>query len=483
MAFVFSAKDGSGDITDDGGKIVQFKTAEDAASWAEQNGVDPDVFDIDEVDFAKERADIASKLPQEIEQARQQQIAEDQASDPWFKKYTTEIAKQALRTVAPYTVESMEKTGEVSQFAPSRDVANNLFMLYGKPLQMLGSALGRTAVDVSQQQENGEVDPTRTGIVAGLNLLPTGSGKMGQYLDATMATPAEFVKDRASKQLYSSIVGNKVARLGRNPITPQSLRTEFLEKGAVPIASTEVNAFKEMERLNDQALAQKGATRERIEATTKEPVNVLKYDFDTQGDLMLGAISDAIANVKADVASGVISPDRGKAMLNELNRQDKLFFDAYKSGNRSLKQASRLVTSLNKEAKTFTTANREGTPKSDAFRAIAESINDRIGMIGPEHREASKSMAVNMSFQKPLEERIASNTANAPTSGIASLPFVNELINIGSTFNRRPQGAALKFKIGEALQNNSPMIRAGLETQRQLANKDAKTLSELYGTK
>ncbi len=49
MSFVFASKDGSGDITDSTGNVVSFSSAEQAAQWAEANGVSPDLFDIEEV--------------------------------------------------------------------------------------------------------------------------------------------------------------------------------------------------------------------------------------------------------------------------------------------------------------------------------------------------------------------------------------------------------------------------------------------------
>jgi len=49
MSFVFASKDGRGDITDSTGNVVSFSSAEQAAQWAEANGVSPDLFDIEEV--------------------------------------------------------------------------------------------------------------------------------------------------------------------------------------------------------------------------------------------------------------------------------------------------------------------------------------------------------------------------------------------------------------------------------------------------
>lgn len=48
--FVFAAKDGSGDITDEKtGKVIEFSSQDAAIEWAQKNKVDPEIFDIDEI--------------------------------------------------------------------------------------------------------------------------------------------------------------------------------------------------------------------------------------------------------------------------------------------------------------------------------------------------------------------------------------------------------------------------------------------------
>lgn len=47
--YVIAAKDGSGDITDDNGNVIEFKTLDEAESWAMSNDVSSDDFDIDEI--------------------------------------------------------------------------------------------------------------------------------------------------------------------------------------------------------------------------------------------------------------------------------------------------------------------------------------------------------------------------------------------------------------------------------------------------
>jgi len=276
---------------------------------------------------------------------------------------------------------------------------------------------------------------------------------VGAGLGAALPKFGRFLQGRAKGQLFGSIVGNRVARLGRNPITPDNLESEFLAKNNIPIMSSEAGAFKSMENTTLDELDRKGKIRENIENTVDAEIPLLKYDFNKQGEVILGAISDAKNRVQSAMDNMTIDPDTGLMMLRELDRQDMAFNKVYRSKVADLSGASRLVTALNKKAKTWISTNGEGTPKSDAMREIATAINDRIGELSPEHRAISKSMGVNMAQLKPISERSVASTVQQPRSGFAALPIISDIYNLETTLSRRPQGAQLKYNIGKSARN------------------------------
>lgn len=441
-------------------------TPENIKQVQKEYEANPDIYQLEEDVSSKEIGNQeAETMPQRIAEAQQAVMQEEQENENPLMTF----AKNAVRTVVPYSAEEMEKTGKVTSAGSARDLATAPLMLFPQSrLAMLGLGAGRTAIDVGAQAQYGEVDPKRTAISTGVNALPLVGQIPAKY--SPLSRFGESVKQRASRQAYGSLVP-KEKYTKTNPITPEKIEEIFLKENKIPILSTERNALDKMQAYNESELARKGAIRSDVAQGVENPINVLAYDFNDNGYVMLGALNDAKTKIAKDINEGLITPETGKKMLAELNRQDRIISDTYSKGNISAEKATKLVTALRKDSKMNVTARGEGTPKSEALREYVDAINARIEQASPELRQATRAMAPNMSIAKPLEERIGKATVNQPVSGIQNLPFISELANIGATLNRRPQGAQLKYNLGRMMVEGSPMLRTAYETGRyQLPN-------------
>lgn len=402
----------------------------------------------------------AQTMPQRIAEAQQAVMAEEQSNESPLMTF----AKNAVRTVVPYSSEEIERTGNVTSAGSTRDLATAPLRL--NPFSKLGTfglGLARTLIDVGAQSQYGNIEPERTAITAGVNALPLVGGINAKY--SPLSKFGELTKKRASRQAYGSI-GAKEKFTRTNPITPEKVEEVFLKENKIPILATERGALEKMQEYNEAEIARKGGTRSDIAQGVEKPVNVLSYDFNDNGEVMLGALNDAKTKIMADIQSGAVTPETGKKMLAELNRQDRIIADTYSKGNITAEKATKLVTALRKDSKMNVTTRGEGTPKSEALREYVDAINARIEQASPELRQATRAMAPNMAIAKPLEERIVKATVNKPYSGVINLPVISDVANAWETLNRRPQGAMLKYNLGRMMIEGSPMLRSAYETGR-----------------
>lgn len=131
MSFVFASKDGSGDITDSSGSVVSFSSAEQAAQWAEANGVSPDLFDIEEVGSSSP-ADTAKSVDAALPVINQNDYA---MSSP-----ISYVARDLAKAAFPRTSEAAMKGETMPILSGLLDVASLPGRSIASALDVWGSA-------------------------------------------------------------------------------------------------------------------------------------------------------------------------------------------------------------------------------------------------------------------------------------------------------------------------------------------------------
>lgn len=138
-------------------------------------------------DLATLRKNQKSEMDANIKQAKQNVMQEERNQ----QGFGTGLAKGALTAVAPYKSElyANNENPSIAQIltADAGDIANLASIGYANKITsaikpMLGLGLGSTLLDVSQQQNAGTQSGLRTGLVAGLNLLPVAGQAIRQPL-------------------------------------------------------------------------------------------------------------------------------------------------------------------------------------------------------------------------------------------------------------------------------------------------------------
>lgn len=288
----------------------------------------PDLYRLEEDESLKDiQATQKQDMDAEIKAAQQAQMAEDEAQEPLLKR----MAKNAIRTVLPYSAEEMEQTGRVTNTGGLwRDVVNlgTTFSPAKIPALIAGGAV-RTVNDIGAQLDNdGELDAERTAWTAGLNVgLPAGVGaakkpieKVGGYAKKA----GEYVKDRASRQLYGSFVPKALHSQGKNPITPKILEQEFLAKGNIPIFTTEAKAFEAMQDVNLENLMRKSQFRDNLARDITAQVPIFKQVTPAKTHFEVAPSDEIIAATKA-AESKELSSNLGKkgAYVKAMNKWER----------------------------------------------------------------------------------------------------------------------------------------------------------------
>jgi hypothetical protein len=377
-------------------------------------------------------------------------MAEDEAQEPLLKR----MAKNAIRTVLPYSAEEMEQTGRVTNTGGfGRDVVNlGTTLSPAKIPAMIAGGAVRTATDIGAQLDNdGELDAERTAWTAGLNVgLPAGVGAAKKPI----AKAGGFLKDRASRQLYGSLVPKELHSKGKNPITPQKLEQEFLAKDNIPIITTEAKALERMRDINLDNLGRKSDFREQLARSVDGEIPLFNQVKPDQA-VSRGAYEDARRRIAVDFKNDRVA---GQKVIDNLDEWAQAQGIGSTKGTKNAYNASKLVTDLNKFAKTFAKTPGATSPYELSRSYMAQALNKQIEKISPELREATRDMAVNMAIIDPINNRLAKATTQQPKSGFFA-GLTEPIAELSTTLHRRPQGAQLKYNMGRAFIEGSPILK------------------------
>ena len=243
MSFVFASKDGSGDIADSNGNVFSFKSVDEALSWAQKNGVSPDVFDIE--DIGSDSMSAPTRTPEQIAQqgeseydAMMRQISAqqgggvDEALQRAFPRTMSQMAPQTLLEVAAWAPKQAIKTALDIPSALGRVLASIPEIASGDP-----AAMSQSIGQISSENAGGAIlrDP----------LIPlTLAAPGGQLIGFTRLGSRVYGAEAPIAARVGEAVGKGAAEAGaQGALTSFDRPVSAPELGIVGMASALTNRY------------------------------------------------------------------------------------------------------------------------------------------------------------------------------------------------------------------------------------------------
>ena len=257
-----------------------FTSVEQAAQFVVDNFGEEALseFDLREANQAKDQE-------RAIKQAQQQVMQEERADENPL--YTA--SKGIVRMMFPYSAEEAETKGENTSSGMTRDIAY-LGTMLANPATVpakLAQAGAITLGDIGAQKEyEGEISPERTAVVGGLSAAPViaqGASKI-----PGVQSVGDWLTGRSKGQALSSFVGNKNARMGKNPITEEKVEEWILKKNRIPIFSREKPALEKASNALQDDINQMMLARNEVAKNVTEGIPVYYRKFPRSEERRVG---------------------------------------------------------------------------------------------------------------------------------------------------------------------------------------------------